>query len=152
MTILNSCSANLKWFVRNLTNKEVILILRYETNKKKDGNPFLPLKTRHLYYKNQILKIGYETANKLNDSLQISEIDNSTYEIIIPQHSTLELTQIIPTGYGQRFNVIAEFKQEGKIYSVNTISIFNKHKQFKLTGGLLLKNLVYYDYGTKNNQ
>jgi hypothetical protein len=152
MSLLNGCSANLNWFLRNLTNKEVILTLRYETNMKQNGASFLPLKSKHVKFKNQILKIGYETINLLSDSLKISEIDHSTYEIIIPQHSTLELTHIIPTGYGQRCNVIAEFKQDGKIYSVNTTSIFNKHKQFKMTGGLLLKNLVYYDYGTKNNQ
>jgi hypothetical protein len=152
MSLLTGCSANLNWFLRNLTNKEVILTLRYETYMEKNGSSFLPLKSKHVKFKNQILKIEYETINKLNDSLKINEVNYSTYEIVIPPQSTIDITHIIPTGYGQRCNVIAEFKQDGKIYSVNTTSIFNKHKQFKMTGGLLLKNLVYYDYGTKNNQ
>lgn len=150
LTILNGCSANLKWFVRNLSNKEVILILSYEHTLRQNGNSFIPLKVKYVNFKNEILKIDYKTSKLLNDSLRVEAIDSLKYELIIPRQSTVDLTLIVPTDFGRHTNVVAEFKQDDRINSINTTSIFDNHKQFKMTGGLTLKNLVYYDYGKKS--
>jgi len=143
------CKANLEWFVRNVTDKDVKITLRFDTKKDKYRPGKLPLKTKYLPYIKEIVKVDYLTKSILNDSLQVIPINDNTYQILLPAKSTVELTYIIPTDYGHdNINVIAEFEQEGALYSINSIDVFKKNSGMKKTGGLTLKNLIYYDYGT----
>lgn len=144
--LLSGCKANLEWYVRNLSGKPVELILRYDTKTDKYRSNYLPLKKRKVDYKNEILKINYNTYALLTDSLQLQPINDSVYRLVIPAMSTVELTYIIPTDYGYAKNVVAEFHQDGTIYAINTSSVFEKHSNLHTTGGLTLKNLVYFDY------
>lgn len=145
--LFSGCKANLEWYVRNLSGKEVKLVLRYETKEPANRHAFLPLKRNFVDYKQEIVKIDYITRQVLRDSLPLIQLDYSTYELTIPAGSTVELTSIIPTDYAYDRNVVAEFYQEGKVYAINTSSVFGKNSDLKTTGGMTLKNLVYYDYG-----
>lgn len=147
--LLSGCKANLEWYVRNLSEKPVELILRFDTKTDKYRSKFLPLKKHKVDYKNEILKINYNTSALLTDSLQLQPINDSVYRLVIPAMSTVELTYIIPTDYGYAKNVVAEFHQDGTIYAVNTSSVFEKHSNLQTAGSLTLKNLVYYDYSAQ---
>ncbi|MCW3070715.1 MAG: hypothetical protein JWO44_605 [Bacteroidetes bacterium] len=146
--LLSGCQANLQWFLRNLTQKAVVLTLHYETKQEKYRRSYLPLREKYVSFKKEIMKIDYSTEAILDDSLPVTMTDSSTYQLVIPARSTVELTYIIPTDYGYHSNVVAILQQEGTMYSVNTSSAFDKHSPFHMAGGLTLKNLVYYDYGT----
>jgi hypothetical protein len=145
--LLYGCKANLEWFVRNHTDKEVTLTLRYETKKEKYRPDFIPLKPKYVYFKREIVPINYETTYLMEDSLPIASLSDSCYQIILPARSTIELTYIVPTDYNYLPNVIAEFQQQGSLYAINTKDVFGKRSVFKTAGGFSLKNLVYYDYG-----
>ena len=147
LTTLSGCQANLEWFVRNMSDKDVLITLRFDTNKEKYRPNKLPLKKKYVAYKTEIIKINYSTKSILNDSLTITLINENTYQILLPAKSTVELTYIIPTDYGYSTNVMAEFEQDGKIYSINSIDVFEKRSGLKNAGSLTLKNLIYYDYG-----
>jgi hypothetical protein len=146
LTTLTACTANLEWFLRNISDKDVTITLRFNTKNEESRSDNLPLKTKSLAYKKEIVKIDYSTKSSLKDSLEVIPVNHYTYQIILPAGSTVELTQIIPTDFGYHTNVLAEFEQEGIKYAINSIDIFEKHNSFKRTGGLTLKNLIYFDY------
>lgn len=143
------CQANIEWFVRNLSDKEVVLTLRFETKPVPYRKPAFPLKTRFVDYRPEVLKINYDTYDQLTDSLPIKTVDSTTYRIVIPAHSTLCLSRIVPTDYNDSRNVVAVFEQEGALYSLNTTSVFEKRSALHTTGTLFLKNLAYFDYTGK---
>ena len=148
VTLSNGCSISYQWFVRNYTNKEVLITLKFET---KEGDSLfipLPIEEKVVPYNREILKINQLTNSKLKDSLQIVSINDYTYQVLLPPASTVDLTDIIPGRFAHRINVIAEFEQEGARYSINSISAFTpKHNDLKFAGGLLIRNLIYFDYG-----
>jgi hypothetical protein len=143
---LSGCQANLEWYVRNLSSRAVTLVLRYDTRTDKYRKNYLPLKNQKVDYKNEILKINYNTVALLTDSLPLQALNDSVYQLVIPAESTVELSQVIPTDYNYAKNVVFEFYQDGKIYAINTASVFEKHSNLHTTGSLTLKNLVYFDY------
>jgi hypothetical protein len=146
--LLSGCQANLEWFIRNVSNKEVLLTLRYEANSTQPlRHPLLPLKNNYVDFKKEVLSINYETTHTMNDSLKIMYVNDSTYQVHIPAKSTVELTYIIPTDYGYNANTILEFNQQGHLFAINANSVFEKHTHFHTKGKGILKNLVYYDYG-----
>lgn len=146
LPFFSGCQANLEWYVRNLSSYPVTLVLRYDMRSDKYRKNFLPLKKTKVEYKNEILKINYNTSGLLTDSLQLQAINDSVYQLVIPGESTVELSPVIPTDYNYAKNVVAEFYQGGKIYAINTTSVFEKHSNLHTAGGLTLKNLVYFDY------
>jgi len=126
----------------------VYLTLRYDSKNINFQKNFLPINSKFIYYKDKIVDINHDTKNILDDRLALIAVDSSTYQMSIPPKSTVELTYIIPTDYGHSGrNVAAEFNQNGKIYTIDSKSAFDKNSPLKTTGGLTLKNLVYYDYG-----
>src|SRR5690349_18978322 len=76
------CSVNLKWFVRNYSGKPVTLTLRYQDQKYKPA--FLLLKTLHVTYRHELLKIEQTTADSLTDSLGITQLKDLVYHVILP--------------------------------------------------------------------
>jgi hypothetical protein len=141
-----SCQINLEWFIRNISGKEVVLILRYDTKKIEYKHDFVPLKRKYISFSNEVLKINHKTAELVKDSLKIESLNDSTYKITIPPKSTVELTYIIPTDYTYKTNVIAEFYQDSSKYIINTMNFFEKDNKFKVGGNLTVRNVVYYDF------
>lgn len=146
MPFFSGCQANLQWYVRNLSSHAVTLVLRYDTRTDKYRKNFLPLKKTKVDYKNELLKINYNTSALLTDSLPLRAVSDSVYQLVIPAESTVELSPVIPTDYNYAKNVVFEFYQDGKIFAINTSSVFEKHSNLHTAGGLTLKNLVYFDY------
>ena len=147
VTVLSGCQPFLEWFVRNYSDKEVLITLRFETKRENYWPENIPIASKMVPYKSEIIKINQATHSKLIDSLQIIAENDDTYKISLPAKSTVDLTTIIPTTYGHRTNVIAEFEQEGTKYAINSIDFFKKHSDLKMAGGFLMKTLVYFDYG-----
>lgn len=146
-TVLSGCQLYMEWFVRNYSNKEVLITLRFET-KKDDYRPDdIPIQSKMVPYKSEIIKIDQSTYSKLRDSLQIIPENDHTYKIVLPPGSTVNLTTIIPTSFGHHTNVIAEFEQEGAKYAINSTDVFKKRGAVKMAGGFFSKALAYYDYG-----
>jgi hypothetical protein len=147
VTVLNGCQLYMEWFVRNYSDKEVLITLRFETKKENYYPDDIPIDTKVVPYKSEIIKIDQSTYSKLRDSLQIIPENDHIYKIILPPRSTVNLTTIIPTRFGNHTNVIAEFEQEGAKYAINSTDVFKKRSALKMSGGFFSKALAYYDYG-----
>lgn len=147
LTLLSGCRLYMEWFVRNYSDKGVLITLRFETKKEDYRSDDIPIRKKTVPYKNEIIKIGQSTYSKLTDSLQITPENDHTYKIVLPPGSTVDLTTIIPTSFGHHANVIAEFEQEGAKYAINSTDVFKKRGAVKMSGAFFSKGLAYYDYG-----
>jgi hypothetical protein len=141
----------MEWFVRNCTDREVTITLRFDIKKEKNRADYIPLKKKYVPFGPLIVKINNSTSSLLADSISIQEINNATYKIVIPPNSTVELTQIIPTDYNYFTNVIIEFEQGGSKYAVNSIDAFKKRSNLNRAGSFPFKNLYYFDYKKAKN-
>lgn len=144
--LFSSCSANLQWYIRNLSEKEVTLTLFYNNQKQNSIKSLYPLNIKYVPFCHSIIKIDKNTSKFLDDSLQLIMVDSLRFRVIIPKQSTVNLSSIIPTNFGNKESVWLELRQEEPIYLIDTKSALDKQKPFKTTGGSILNNLIYFDF------
>ena len=57
VTVLSGCQPFLEWFVRNYSDKEVLITLRFETKRENYWPENIPIASKMVPYKSEIIKM-----------------------------------------------------------------------------------------------
>jgi hypothetical protein len=142
---LNSCTFIIQSFLRNFSDNSLTVSIdcrSCETLGKGEN---------YMLFNQEILEINRRTYQKTNQKIDVEIIDNQL-SFIMPPKSTVYLRPFFwtSTQNTDTFRIKGIIRENGMVADTLELAFDSATNNFKKTGGLLLKNIYYFDYRHKN--